>query len=152
MSKLSRWPILAIPVLFLLLAGTLVVVLMLPRDAGGLDQSGFVFGSLRIRLETGIAWAFAAIAALVRWYDVPVHPLHRGIILGFVLHLAVFSTLIQLLASHGYQWASELVTLSPAVLMGVCALWMWSSWRPDAELSADPALVLRLQPWRARGW
>jgi hypothetical protein len=107
-------------------------------------------GSLRLRLEVGVAWTFAAIAALVRWYDIPLSSIHRSIILGFVVHLFVFSTLLETIAAHGFAWAAPLITLSPAAFLAVSCWWAWTAWRPEPALEVAPELMAVLQPWRSR--
>lgn len=156
--ELGYWIFLGFPgaarsargVVLLLLVGTLVAVLMLPSETAAADQSDLLLGSLRLRLEVGIAWVFVAIGALVRWYDIPLPSIHRSIILGFVIHLFVFSTLLETIAAHGYAWAGPLETLAPAALTAVCAWWAWTAWQPEPTLEVDPAFMALLQPWRAR--
>lgn len=156
--ELGYWIFLGFPgaarsargVVLLFLVGTLVAVLMLPSETAAADQSDLLLGSLRLRLEVGIAWVFAAIGALVRWYDIPLPSIHRSIILGFVIHLFVFSTLLQYIAAHGYAWAAPLETLAPAALTAVSSWWAWTAWRPEPALEVDPAFMVLLQPWRAR--
>jgi len=156
--ELGYWTFLGFPgaarsargVVLVCLVGTLVAVLMLPSETAAADQSDLLLGSLRLRLEAGIAWVFAAIGALVRWYDIPLPSVHRSIILGFVIHLFVFSTLLDTIAAHGYAWAAPLETAAPAALMVVCAWWAWRAWQPEPALEVDPEFMIWLQPWRAR--
>jgi hypothetical protein len=156
--ELAYWTFLGFPgaarsargVVFLFLVGTLVAVLMLPHEAISHDQSDLVLGSLRLRLEVGVAWLFTAIAALVRWYDIPLPSIHRSIMLGFVVHLFVFSTLLETIAAHGYAWATPLVTLSPAAFVTICCWWAWTAWRPEPALEVAPEFMAVLQPWRSR--
>jgi hypothetical protein len=156
--ELAYWIFLGFPgaarsargLLFLFLAGTLVAVLVLPHETMAGDQSDVLLGFLRLRLEVGTAWIFTAIAALVRWYDIPLPSIHRSIILGFVIHLFVFSTLLETIAAHGYEWAAPLITLSPAVFGAICCWWAWTAWRPEPALEVAPELMAVLQPWRSR--
>jgi hypothetical protein len=137
-------------IMFLFLAGTLVAVLMLPHETAARDQSDLMLGSLRVRLEVGVAWMFAAIAALVRWYDIPLPSIHRSIIVGFVIHLFVFSTVLEAVAAHGYEWAAPLQSFGPAALAAICCWWAWTAWRPEPALEVAPEFMAVLQPWRSR--
>jgi hypothetical protein len=156
--ELAYWIFLGFPgaarnaraVVFLFLVGTLVAVLMFPHEVLTHDQSNLVLGSLRLRLEVGVAWLFTAIAALVRWYDIPLPSIHRSIMLGFVIHLFVFSTLLETVAAHGYAWAVPIITLSPAAFMIISCWWAWTAWRPEPALEVAPELMAVLQPWRSR--
>jgi len=135
-------------IIFVLLAATFAAVLVLPNEQGR-DPSGFLFGTLRPRLEIGAAWIFTALAALVQWYRIPLHPLHRGIMIGFVPYLVVFSAVTKLIAEYG--WKDWLAALDSPAYLVTCCWWVWTAWRHEAVLEADPALVARLQPWRVQG-
>jgi len=149
--ELGYWVFLGFPgaahtargVVFLFLVGTLVAVLALPSEAG---DDGFLLGGLRARLELGTAWTFTALAALVWWYRLPLPSMHRAIILGYVSYLFVFSTVMKL-ATDGIT--HQLATLEPMAYTAVCSLWAWEAWRREPALEVDPAVIARLQPWKA---
>jgi hypothetical protein len=150
--ELAYWIFLGFPaaaqsaraVIFLLLVGTLATVLALPNEAGQ-DAGGYLFGTLRLRFEIGAAWIFTALAGLIQWYRLPVHPLHSGIMYGFVPYLLVFSTVMRAVADYG--WSQWLVTIEPAAYLAACGCWAWTAWRPAPVVG--PAVAL-LQPWRVR--
>ena len=150
--ELAYWIFLGFPaaaqsaraVIFLLLVGTLASVLALPNETGQ-DIGGYLLGTLRLRFEIGAAWIFTALAGLIQWYHLPVHPLHSGIMYGFVPYLLVFSTVMRAVADYG--WSQWLVTIEPAAYLAACGCWAWTAWRPAPVVG--PAVAL-LQPWRVR--
>jgi hypothetical protein len=153
--ELAYWIFLGFPgaaqsargVALVLLVGTLAAVLALPAQQG--YEVGYLVGEIRARLEVGTAWLFTALAALVRWYRVPLRPMHRALILGFVGYLLLFSTMLKLAADYAPLYSS-LAAAQPIAYVAVCCWWAWEAWRPERALLADPAVLARLQPWRVR--
>jgi len=151
--ELAYWIFLGFPgaarsargVLLLLLVATLLAVVALPNEASR-DTRGYLIGSLRPRLQIGALWVFTALAGLVRWYRVPLHPMHRTIILGFVAYLTIFGTFLHLVADYG--WSRHVETAEPIAYLAACSWWAWEGWRREPALDADAAVVARLQPWR----
>jgi hypothetical protein len=99
------------------------------------------------RVLTGTIWLMTGLALLITWYRVPLHAYHKAILLGFVPYLLVFATAVSLFKQHGWinplhEWAEPIAYI---MLMG---FWAHSSWRPDTQLEASPAIVRMLQPWR----
>jgi hypothetical protein len=153
LAELGYWTFLGFPgaarqarsVVLLLLVGTFVAVVMLPTAH---DQAGPMLGFLRPRLEIGIAWTFTALAGLVSWYEIPVRPIHRAIMLGLVIHLVIFGTVVQILGEFGLRWNTLLATLQPAAFVAITMWWAREAWRREPALAVDPALAQMLQPWR----
>lgn len=150
--ELGYWVFLGFPgaaqsargALFVLLAGTLAAVVLLPHEITGPDATGFwLLGALRPRLETAIVFMFTALAALITWYRIPVHPVHLGIVIGLVPYLTVFTTVIRFLSVYGID--GRLTTLEPIAYLLACAWWARVAWRPAP--SPSPVIAL-LQPWR----
>ena len=127
--------------LFLLLAATLAAVLALHHE----DAEGVVLLGLQPRMATATVWLFTALAALVAWYRIPMHPVHMGIMIGFVPYLVLFTTVLRFMTAFG--WGETLATLDPVAYVAACAWWAKMAWRPAPAL--DP-VVARLQPWRVR--
>lgn len=130
-----------------LLVATCCAVMMLPL---GPDFSGPLLGALRARLEIGTAWGFAALAALVLYYDIPVRPIHRAIVLGLVIKLVVFGQILEWLAQNGPALEPVLNTAHAAGFSVLTCWWAWAAWKREAEPSVDLELAAMLQPWRAR--
>jgi hypothetical protein len=127
--------------LFLLLVGTLAAVLALHHE----DAEGVVLLGLQPRMATATVWLFTALAALIAWYRIPAHPVHMGIMVGFVPYLVIFTTVLRFMTAFG--WGETLATLDPMAYAVACAWWAKMAWRPAPAL--DPVLA-RLQPWRVR--
>src|SRR5712691_7385134 len=95
-------------------------------------------------LATGTVWILTALAALVLWYRLPLTVLQKAILIGLAPYLLVFTVMMNLLASFGWQhrdWVSYVSTLS---YMSLLAYWSWIAWRaaPEAVASmARPAVV-----------
>ena len=136
--------------MFLLLVATFVAVVALPNESAGAPLT--LMAGLRPRLELGIAWLFAAILLLVRYYDIPLHPLHLAIVAGMVVNTCVFGLFVHALGVWGLEWATgePLVTLQPAAFAAVCFWWAWRSWNLAPMPVASEGLVEMLQPWRVR--
>ncbi len=135
--------------MFLLLVATFLAVVALPMS----DDKGApltLMAGLRPRLELGIAWLFVAIAGLMRWYDLPSHPIHRAIMLGMAVQLAIFGLFVHALGVLGLEWATgePLVTLAPAAFTGVCFWWARVAWQRETVAVGREALLEQLQPWR----
>lgn len=153
--ELAYWVFLGFPgaaksvraTVFLLLLGTLAAVLVLPADVAR-DKDGFLLGSFRPRMEMASAWLFTATAGLVRWYRVPLHPIHRAIILGFVPYLVVFSSVMKLIIDYG--WSRYIAMADPWAYLAAACWWAWSAWQSEPPVDVEPALMERLWPWRVR--
>ena len=103
------------------------------------------------RLANGTALLFAAVWMLILWYNVPVHPLHRAILRGFVPYLLVFTVVLGLTDTlNANPAARRIINLANGLSYLLMLLyWTWSVWRPQEE-SANPELLRKLQPWRDR--
>ncbi len=93
-------------------------------------------------LQAGTAWAFVALLALAHWYRLPLHGLHRAIITGFVLYLAVYAVALDLL--RVMTWTPTLAAIDPIAYAATVGLWAIEAWRPE-RLALDDRAVL--YPW-----
>jgi hypothetical protein len=48
-------------------------------------------------------WIITAITLLIAWYRVPVHAMHRAILIGFAAYLLIFTTLLNVLRDFGFE-------------------------------------------------
>jgi hypothetical protein len=88
----------------------------------------------------GTVWLFIAISALILWYRLPVVPLHKALLLGFVPYLLIFTVAINLRREMGADaraWAGYLKNVAYQLLL---AYWAWSAWRrwPSRPSTARP--------------
>jgi hypothetical protein len=95
----------------------------------------------------GTLWLFIAISTLILWYRLPVAPLHKALLLGFVPYLLIFTGAINLLRSMGGDdhvrvWAGY---LKNAAYFALVAYWTYVAWRPGPP----PSIGNRRQAARA---
>ena len=93
---------------------------------------------------SGAIWLLTGIAGVILWYRLPVHPLHKAILVGLVPYLLVFSVSLNMIESWGWE-ASELVNVFSALTwLVVLGFWAAVAWRrsdvPVRAPAPDPAL------------
>jgi hypothetical protein len=139
-------------VLFGLLVITSLALMGLPKGMSG--GSPTLYGTALLewqpRVLMGTAWLMNALALLVIWYRVPLHAYHRAILLGFVPYLIVFTTLLRMLDRYGWDVLPLVQAAEPAAYMLLVAWWAYAAWQPEAAADVSPAVLRKLQPWRAR--
>jgi hypothetical protein len=133
-------------VLFLLLLGTSMALIGVPRDS----SYPAVFVELEPRVLTGTIWLLNGLALLVIWYRVPLHGCHKAILLGFVPYLLIFTSLLRLLQHYGWEVLPIVQSAEPVAYMLMVAWWAYAAWRPDTVSDVSPDVLHALQPWRAR--
>src|SRR5262245_13424292 len=55
------------------------------------------------QLQTAVIWIIAAVTLMIAWYRVPVHAMHRAILIGFAAYLLIFTTLLNVLRDVGFD-------------------------------------------------
>ncbi len=105
---------------------------------------------LQPRVDNGSAMLFMGVWALILWYRIPMHRIHRAILRGFVPYLLVATLGLKLVATLGWNVREQAGLLDSGAYLAMLAYWTWEVWRRVPEPLADPAVVARLQPWRAR--
>ena len=80
----------------------------------------------------------ATVAGLILWYRLPVHPLHKAILVGLVPYLLVFSVSLNLLESRGWEILPVVSYLHTLAFLAVLVYWMVTAWRPDEALVKAP--------------
>ena len=130
------------------LAFILVALLSAPIESSG----GFagLAQDLHPRLANGTALLFAGLWALVLWYNLPIHPFHRAILRGLVPYLVVFTVLVRLLATLGWQVREEAGLADGLSWLVVVLYWTVEAWRRPRDLGVGPDVMSALQPWRDR--
>lgn len=134
------------------LAVTLIAALTAPTHTDASErvqqQWADLVLALHPRIANGTAWLFGALFALILYYRLPLHPLHKAVAFGFMAS--------QLLLTFGLDWIKRsdfagLTVLSYASTLAytmICAYWAWTAWRRDDPPPVAPDVVDRLQPWR----
>jgi len=133
-------------VLFLLLLGTSLALVGVPRDL----SYPAVFVELEPRILTGTIWLLNGLALLVVWYRVPLHRYHKAILLGFVPYLLIFVALLKMLRHFGWETLPLVQSAEPAAYMLLVGWWAYAAWEPAVAPDVSPVVLQRLQPGSAR--
>jgi hypothetical protein len=102
------------------------------------------------KILTATIWLLNALAVIVIWYRVPIHAYHKAILLGFVPYLLVFTILLRLLGHYGWDILPVVQSAEPAAYLLLMGWWAWAAWEPEVAPDVSPAVLHRLQPWRAQ--
>jgi len=90
-------------------------------------------------IATAAVWLLTATALLVVWYQVPLHPWPRAIMLGLAPYLLVFVAALDLLRRHGWAAFREGAGLLDSLAyLSLVVFWAWAAWRRD-PVPAAPA-------------
>jgi hypothetical protein len=123
----------------LLLAGlclTLLSLTLLP-DSGGTRP---VLEDLIPRASNGALWLMLGLGVVARWYFVPLHPLDKAILGGFVVWGVPFVLAIQLLRYTDWSLLWFVNWFSGPAYVMVAYYWLWRVWtlqEPDAAKRFD---------------
>jgi hypothetical protein len=103
------------------------------------------------RLLYGTAVIFTGLLAVCLWYHVPLYPIHKAVLIGFVPYLVTFTIVLQLLETFGWDvrgWANYTNTIA---FISLLAFWAVVAWRHFSPSNVSPTVITFLQPWvRAR--
>ncbi len=99
------------------------------------------------RLQYVTSSSLAVVLAAALWYHVPLHQLHKAILMGWVPYLAVFAMGLQVLRDFGWHQTQAVSRFNMACFVVLHAYWTSAAWRRQL---APSAAVLWLQPWRSR--
>jgi hypothetical protein len=82
------------------------------------------------RVLSGTIWLFVAVAAIVVWYRLPVDPLHKAILVGFVPYLLVYSAGMAAIETFGWDVASQFSYVYTVAYVALTGYWAVVAWRP----------------------
>jgi hypothetical protein len=94
----------------------------------------------------GTLWLFIAISALILWYRLPVAPLHKALLLGFVPYLLLFTVAMNLLKAFGGSVREYVGYFKNAGYQALLVYWAYTAWRPGPPAGGGrrgPAAVQR---------
>jgi len=98
------------------------------------------------QLQTGVIWIITAITLLIAWYRVPVHAMHRAILLGFAAYLLIFTTLLNVLRDFGFENIRNFFNMADGyayiILLG---WWAYAAWVPARRPVLSLDVLRRLQ-------
>jgi len=98
------------------------------------------------QLQTGVIWIITAITLLIAWYRVPVHAMHRAILIGFAAYLLIFTTLLNAQRDFGFDQFRNFFNLAdgPAYILLLC-WWAYAAWVPARRPVLALDVLKRLQ-------
>jgi hypothetical protein len=105
-----------------------LVVVSVPAGDAGYQE---IAGRLLPRVLNGTIWLFVALSAVVLWYRLPIQPLHKAILVGFVPYLLAFSVVMTSLDSFGWDLRGRIGYLSSVAYLALEAYWLVAVWRRD---------------------
>ena len=110
-----------------------------------------VVDARRFNLLAGTAWLFGGLLALTFWYRVPLDPLHRAILAGFVPYLLLSTIAIKVFEAVGWSAAGYIANYGYSFgYLILLSYWAVVAWRRDRPPPAPEELVMRFHPWRVR--
>jgi len=119
--------------LFVLMA-TYLVILSVPVNRSAPLEDLYVMLTTQVlpRIQNGTIWLFTAIAAVILWYRLPVQPLHKAILIGFVPYLLIVTFALNLLNRY---WDLRVATnyMSASAYLLLTTYWAYVAWRPALE-------------------
>lgn len=132
------------------LAGVLLATALTEwfASAVALNDFGTFVGIVNPRRQAGTLAMFAVVVAAVSWYRIPLHPLHRAILIGFGVYQVVNTVGSCLYVWHGEQTRTLFLGLNGAAYIGAASWWAYAAWRRHRV--PDP-IAAHLLPW-AHSW
>lgn len=94
------------------------------------------------RILNGTIWVFTAIAAMIMWYRLPVHPLFKAILVGFVPYLLIFSVGMRVLVEMGWEGARQYQRFHALAYVLLLCYWNRAAWS-QARTTMIPPLQAR---------
>jgi hypothetical protein len=95
----------------------------------------------------GTGLAFAGLLCVCLWYHVPLHPIHKAVLLDLVPYLLVFTVVLQVLETFGWVPRDLANHINTTAFVSLLAFWMRVAWRPfmaaDVSHSARPPALGR---------
>lgn len=102
------------------------------------------------QIQTGVIWLFSATAVLAVWYNIPLHGLHRALLLGFTSNLIIFATLGNILRSFGFMRLREAINFVDVyAYLVLVAWWAFTAWKSEESLERAPMRTPVLAPRHA---
>jgi len=133
-----------------ILIGLLSLVLLaaaLAQLAPAAERPGDAYawaGVVGPRGQAGMVCLLASVVVIAVYYRVPLHPLHRSIVIGLALYLVAYTSVLATLREIGARAYLIMNVLDPVAYAATVGLWARASWRSEEE----PGRAVRwLRPW-----
>jgi hypothetical protein len=121
-----------------LLAGSTAVIVAGPWAAGYRGMAEW-----QPRMVFGVVSLFSLTALVVLWYNLPVQGWYRALLMGFSAYLLVFTVVLNVLRTQGWEMAQWLGLLDGVAYLGLTIWWAFAAWEPDVVPAGIPATVRR---------
>src|SRR5437870_1536981 len=82
----------------------------------------------------GTLWLFIAISALILWYRLPVAPLHKALLLGFVPYLLIFTVAMNLLRAFRGDVLVLAGYFKNGAYQALLLYWAYVAWKPGPPM------------------
>ena len=99
------------------------------------------------RLLYGTALVFAGLLGVCLWYHVPLYPIHKAVLVGFVPYLVAFTVVLQVLETFGWVARRPANFLNSFAFVSLLVFWVRCAWQPFSAADVSPAVLSFLQPW-----
>jgi hypothetical protein len=131
--RLLLAPVFLVPILF---------VIKMPSAVSYADIVGFYHP----QIKTAVIWIITAISLLIAWYRVPVHAMHRAILLGLAAYLLIFTTLLNILRDFGFDNLRGFISVADGyAYLALLAGWAYAAWVPAHRPVLALDVLKRLQ-------
>src|SRR5439155_26707586 len=77
----------------------------------------------------GTMLIFAALLSVCLWYHVPLYPIHKPVLAGFVPYLVAFTLVLQILQTFGWDVRRMANYLNTVAFISLLAFWARAAWR-----------------------
>lgn len=98
------------------------------------------------QMQTGVIWIMTAITLVIAWYRVPVHAMHRAILIGFAAYLLIFTTILNVLRDFGFEHVRAFLSVADGyAYLSLLAGWAYAAWVPARRPVVSLDVLRRLQ-------
>ena len=98
------------------------------------------------QMQTGVIWIMTAITLVIAWYRVPVHAMHRAILIGFAAYLLIFTTILNVLRDFGFEHMRAFLSVADGyAYLALLAGWSYAAWVPARRPVVSLDVLRRLQ-------
>jgi hypothetical protein len=123
-------------VAFLVLTGTLLLVLLATRDQ---PDAYTMINKIQPRVISASIWLFTALAGLILWYRLPIDAFQKAILVGWVPYLLVFSAALTYVGDYGPEFIAVTNYVHTLAYLGLLLFWARAAWQPARVAVVRPA-------------
>lgn len=133
----------------LILILTAIAAVRLPLASPHFTSTQTAITSFHPRLNDGTIWIMAAILVIAKWYRVPVHPFHAGVLTSLALYLLFFTSILRVFGERDFETTRRYVNaLDPIGFLLVACWWARIAWRSESDedrIHMDTVKALQLR-------